>query len=64
MNQHFVPFEYNLSPLEAIFRMYQEDEVMSDPGTLPTLPYSPVWKDDELIRKKWEDSPWAKFRVF
>ena len=57
MDQDFVPFEDNLSPLEAILRMYKEDEVMSDPGTLPTFPYSPGWKDDELIRKEWEDSP-------
>ena len=64
MDQPFVPFEDNLSPLEAILRMYKEDEVMSDPGTLPTFPYSPGWKDDELIRKEWEDSPWARFRVF
>ena len=57
MDQDFVPFEDNLSPLEAILRMYKEDEVMSDPGTLPTFPYSPAWKDEELIIKDWEDSP-------
>ena len=64
MEHDYVPFEDNLSPLEALLKMYQEDEVMSDPGTLPTFPYSPVWKDEDLVKKDWEDSPWADLSVF
>ena len=56
MTEDYVPFEDTLSPLEALLKMYQEDEVTSDPGTFPTFPYSPLWKDDEVTRKEWDYS--------
>ena len=55
ITKEYVSFEDNLSPLEALLKMYKEDEVMSDPGTLPTFPYSPLWKDDDMTRQEWDD---------
>ena len=50
----------NLSPLFADWDKILGDPVtydtQSDPGTVPLHPYSPLWDDDKLVRRDWEDS--------